>query len=182
MGTSRPFYLSELANLILDKRPKTILDIGPGFGKNGFICREYTDIWNHNYTRDTWKTRIDCVEIFEEYITDIHRNVYTNIIIEDAYEYLKRCDKYDLIIATDVVEHFERPRAIEMMNNISRKSNFFYVTIPKNVGNRGGMASNGVSFNEHEAHISGEWSLEQLSVFGNVLLFNNWIWRVSNAR
>jgi len=179
MGTSRPFYLADFANFILEQRPNSCLDIVVGFGKNGSIIREYTDIWNGNYTKDNWKTKIFGIEIFEEYITESSRFIYDDIFVMDAYDFLKmQKEKIDLIVATDVVEHFERPRAIEMMQMIKEKSNNFFVTMPKNVGNRGGHASKGVGFNKYEAHISGDWTIEQLSEFGTVKDYNNWIWCV----
>jgi hypothetical protein len=178
MGTSRPFYLSEFCNLILEKQPKTVLDIGPGFGKNGFLVREFTDIWNHRYSKESWRTKIDCIEIFPEYLNNTHRHIYNNVFIGNAYSVIDNLEDYDLIIATDIIEHFERTQAEEMMHKIINKSKNYYITIPKNVGNRGGMSQIGTSFNKYEAHISGEWSQEQLNQFGDCHLFNNWTWRI----
>ena len=48
MGTSRPFYLSEFCNFLINNRPQTILDIGPGFGKNGFLCSSANMFLNCN--------------------------------------------------------------------------------------------------------------------------------------
>ena len=179
MGTSRPFYLSDFADFVLVNQPTTCLDIGIGFGKNGSLIREYTDIWNGRYTKDNWKTRIFGIEIFEEYITDSSRYIYDQVFVMDAYEFLKiQKSKMDLIVATDVVEHFEREKAIEMMSMIKEKSNNYFITIPKNVGNRPGHSSKGVGFNKYEAHISGEWTRQELEKFGTVRDYNNWIWNI----
>lgn len=179
MGTSRPFYIPRLCNWIIDYKPESILDIGVGFGKNGFLAREYTDIWSRRYAKSSWKTKIDGIEIFEAYITDVHRDIYTSVFVGDVFDILPKLDHYDLIIATDVVEHLTRQKAVEVLKYIREKSGQYFVTIPKNVGTRGGHASEGTGFNDHEGHVSGEWSEKELKEFGNPTLLDDWIWMLN---
>ena len=65
--------------------PKSILDVGCGFGKYGFLLREVLD-WEDFYGIDQprhWKTIIDAVEIWEPYLTEIQRLIYSEIFIGD---------------------------------------------------------------------------------------------------
>lgn len=176
MGTSRPYYLSEMCNYIVQTQPKTILDIGIGFGKNGFLCREYTDIWNGNYNKKDWRTKIHGIEIFKEYLGEHQNYIYNEIFIGDAFNIIDSLDNYDLIIATDIIEHFERSHAENMIEKIKAKSKKFIITIPIHVGNRGGVQPVGLSYNKYEAHISGEWQEDELKKFGNVKKFDSHTW------
>ena len=69
----------------MDINPHSVLDIGPGFGKYGVLCREFLEIWDGRYEYK-FKRRIDCVEVFPDYITDLHRYIYNSIYTADAMD------------------------------------------------------------------------------------------------
>ncbi|MBW2991727.1 glycosyltransferase family 1 protein, partial [Candidatus Woesearchaeota archaeon] len=84
MPTSSPHQINEIMGEIMELDPSSILDIGVGFGKYGFLCREYLELWDYNNKRyGEWKREIDGIEVYEDYITDIQRKVYNNIFIGD---------------------------------------------------------------------------------------------------
>jgi|ETNvirnome_6_100_1030635.scaffolds.fasta_scaffold03223_7 2-polyprenyl-3-methyl-5-hydroxy-6-metoxy-1,4-benzoquinol methylase len=178
MGTSRPYYLSNMCSSIIKWQPKSVLDIGVGFGKNGFLCREYTDIWHGRYGKENRRTLIHGVEIFEHYIERHHKEIYDEIFIGNIVEIINSVNKYDIIIATDVIEHLKKEEAVEVLSKIKEKSHHAIVTIPINVGTRGAMKQQGLPINHHEAHISGEWTLEELLLYGKVDKFNNHTWYI----
>lgn len=41
MPTSRPHQINKILELIILTAPESLLDIGPGFGKYGFLARGY---------------------------------------------------------------------------------------------------------------------------------------------
>lgn len=86
-------------------KPTSVLDVGPGFGKYGVIFREHLDIRKRRYAKQDWQTRIDCVEVWEDYITPLHRHVYDRVIVGDIREVAPDLDTYDLVIMSDVLEH-----------------------------------------------------------------------------
>lgn len=55
MPTSSPDPITYVCKKIVEVKPNTVLDVGVGFGKYGFLAREYTDIWNDRYFREEWK-------------------------------------------------------------------------------------------------------------------------------
>jgi predicted O-methyltransferase YrrM len=97
MPTSQFYQISDIVEFIVRTNPKSILDIGVGFGKYGALAREYLDQGERLYD---WKRRIDGIEVFEEYITDIQRFYYDNIYIGNAVEVLPKLEEtYDLIFS-----------------------------------------------------------------------------------
>lgn len=58
MPTSHFYQLDQLTELIFILNPKSILDIGVGFGKYGFLAREYLNL-NRDDNYKNFKRRID---------------------------------------------------------------------------------------------------------------------------
>ena len=165
MPCSRPSALARMCNRIMEKNPMSILDIGIGFGKFGFLAREYTDVRLGRYFN--WKTRIDGIEIFEKYITQLQRDIYDNIYIGDAIDILPTLDRYDMIICSDVLEHFSEKDGAALLDSIRGKSRFSMIATPVKV-----LQQEALYDNEHERHLSA-WSEEILSNWGEVLQFEN---------
>lgn len=93
--------------------------------------------------------KIDGIEIFPNYIKEYHEYFYDNIIIQDAFKYIKEMGKeYDLIILGDVLEHFEKDTAINLLSVCIEKSKFVLLNIP--IGKYWKQtAKNGNKFEEH---------------------------------
>lgn len=159
MGTSRPTYLQEYGNFIIKLKPKSILDIGIGFGKNGYLAREYTDIWQSRILPKEWVINIDGIEIFDTYIHDATRFIYNNIFLGNVLSHMELFKNYDLIVMTDVLEHFIKSDALLLMNNIS-KANHFFITTPINPSNQ-----KEVNKNKYEEHLC-KFSHKELSQYG----------------
>lgn len=112
MPTSVPYCLPIVAGVARQLRPRSVLDVGIGFGKYGFLLREFTDIWDmtrvDDYDRDNWKTRLDGIDATPQYITPLHRYVYNDIHLGDVREVIDTLPTYDLVIMGDLLEHFEK--------------------------------------------------------------------------
>lgn len=131
MGTSNWQNISYNLELVRKLNPKTILDIGVGFGRWGILFREFLEIWENGNYDGKWARKIDGVEIYELYIQDYHKFFYDNIIIEDALEYLRRTERrYDLINCGDVIEHFNKKNGEELISLCMQKGKYVLITIP----------------------------------------------------
>jgi hypothetical protein len=111
MPSSRPNLIPTVIHIIRQLRPKSILDVGVGFGKWGHLFREYTDILEsehdpNRYKRENWQVRIDGIEGFPDYLTEMHRFIYNDIHIGNASDVIRRLPKYDVVFLGDVIEHF----------------------------------------------------------------------------
>ncbi|MHC4171492.1 MAG: FKBP-type peptidyl-prolyl cis-trans isomerase [Planctomycetota bacterium] len=165
MPCSRPSALAPVCNRIIEKNPMSVLDIGIGFGKFGFLVREYTDIRLGRYFN--WKTRIDGIEIFEKYVTRLQREIYDNIYIGNTMDILPTLGDYDMIICSDMLEHLNEKDGLFLLNLIKEKSKFAMIVTPVKV-----LRQKALYNNEHEKHIS-VWPKETLSKWGQVFQFDN---------
>jgi hypothetical protein len=109
-------------------RPKSLLELGVGFGKWGHVFREYLEITQsfddfERYRKENWTIRIDGIEGYAPYITDAHRYIYTNIYIGDFCELIKTADTYDVVFMGDVLEHVPKEKAYELLDNCLAKAN-----------------------------------------------------------
>lgn len=112
MPTSTYSQIPALIRYLQDVQPVSILDVGLGNGKLGFIARDFLDVMlGERYRREDWKIRIDGIEAFGDYIQDHQRAIYDEIYIGDACEVIDSLQTYEVIMLGDVLEHLDRARA-----------------------------------------------------------------------
>lgn len=131
MGTSNWQNISYNIELVRKLNPKTILDVGVGFGRWGILFREFLEVWDDcNYSGE-WKRIIDGVEIFPEYIKEYHKYFYSNIFVEDALKFLRKIENtYDLINLGDVIEHFTKEDGEILISQALEKAKVVIINIP----------------------------------------------------
>lgn len=134
MPSSHLHQLNEIMKLIVLTDPKSILDVGVGFGKYGFLSREYLDIWD-GYT--SWKRRIDGIEVFKEYLTPVHDFIYDNIYVGTAIDILPTLKtKYDLILLIDILEHFDYEDGIKLLEYCNKRARNIIISTPKDISDQ----------------------------------------------
>jgi len=132
MPTSNPFAISEILRRVIDLAPKSILDIGMGFGKWGVLFREMLDVWNWRIEPSEWKVRIDGIEGYKKYHNPIHDFVYNDVLFEDVRKIdWVTVSSYDLICIFDVIEHLPKVDGYSLLSKlISITNRAIYVTTP----------------------------------------------------
>src|SRR5688572_29016222 len=128
MPSSRPNTIPTVIHLLRQLAPQSILDVGVGFGKWGHLFREYTDIQESEqdparYDRENWRVKIDGIEGFPAYLTEMHRYLYNQLFTGDALEVLKTLGTYDLIFLGDIIEHLDKPAGIELLREAVAHAN-----------------------------------------------------------
>jgi len=93
------------------QQPKTILDVGIGYGIYGPAFRQWLDMGVRPY-----KTIIDGVEGFAEYRSAAWEE-YDGIIIQDIADF-NTGFKYDMIVFSDVIEHFDKLTGAHVVNKL----------------------------------------------------------------
>lgn len=156
MPVSIQFQITPCVNRIIGLQPKSVLDVGCGFGKWGYLCREYLDAFHGRWKREDWAARIDGIEFFEPYIQDHQRALYSNIMIGDIRDLCKDIDEYDLIIAGDVIEHMHKDEAEAVVETLYAKARKMLIV---NIPLGGGWDHPEQYGNSAELHRS-EWYLE----------------------
>jgi hypothetical protein len=142
--------MSEICQAVISTAPKTILDVGVGFGHYGTLMRTYADVFWGRYHPDEWNCKITGVEAFPEYIHDASRYVYDDIIerpIEDVVELLPT---YDLIFCGDMIEHLPKDLGVAVLNKLKELSRVLVVVAPLGMDWVQGEAF-GNPFEEHKA-------------------------------
>jgi 2-polyprenyl-3-methyl-5-hydroxy-6-metoxy-1,4-benzoquinol methylase len=155
--------ISPLAWLIREVNPQSVLDIGAGFGKYGFLAREYLELWFRTTDYSKRTRRIDAIEVFGPYVTPLQRLIYDEIHVADAVEILPQLATYDLVLLIDVLEHLGKPDGIRLIKAALLKGTFVIVSTPKN------PAPQGAHFgNVHEKHTSA-WTKRELTAVAPAL-------------
>lgn len=157
MPTSKPEIITPVAKKILELQPTSVLDIGVGHGKWGFIAREYTDIWQWRHYKPEWKVRIDGIEVFEKYHNPVWDYAYDAIHTGDATDIIKSLNKYQLCIMIDVLEHFTKQNGLWLVNQILNHSTYAIISYSN-------CPQGSVRGNDHEEHLS-EWGLHDFKPF-----------------
>lgn len=163
MPTSKPLALNHICNYILNQQPRRVLDIGIGFGKWGFLAREYTDIWQQRIKPPQWRTTIHGVEAYAEYITPASSYVYDDIFIGNAIEIIKTLDRYQLIICVAMLEHLEKNQGLAFLSDCKQKADVCFFALPVATSLKAGRHNP----NPYERHKS-QWKREELAQFGKV--------------
>lgn len=162
MPTSYHGYISEVVEIVRRAKPKSVLDIGIGFGKWGHLFREYLDVMNGRVFKKEWQVRIDGVEIFEPYIMEHQQHIYSNIYLGDIVKVIDNLPGYDLIFTSDVIEHIEKDKAKELIGKIRNKCETFVAVVP--MGKVWLNSQGSLYGNDHEAHIS-DWYVEDFQPY-----------------
>jgi len=147
MPTSDLYNIVPIVSVISSLNPKSVLDIGCGFGKYGMLMREYLEIWQDRLHPDTWETKIFGIDAFENYRNPIWEFAYNQVYIGDAELILPTLESFDLILIADVIEHFEKDNAVNLVSKCLEKSKVVLISTPRE------FYAQGDSFgNKHEVH------------------------------
>lgn len=169
MPSSTWVHLSDVLTSILTVQPTSVLDVGVGFGKWGYLCREYLDIGKRRLKPTDWKTTIDGIEPFEEYLQPHQNWLYDDLFVGTVQEWIEankaseKVQQYDLVIFGDILEHLPRHVALSVLEffqaYVARK--LIVVGIPLGPNWKQGE----VCGNELETHVSA-WEVDDLKLFG----------------
>jgi hypothetical protein len=131
MPTSQYRVISSILDKIRvvhrSKPIESVLDVGIGFGKYGYLIRELLDIRFKRYEKKSWLTRIDGVEIFPNYITLCHEYIYNKIYYGDIYGVSSTLDNYDLVLLFEVLEHMPKERGKKVIKELYKRTNKLFM-------------------------------------------------------
>ena len=167
MPSSRYDVIPFVLDLVTKWQPRSILDLGVGYGKYGVLFREYLDIWKVDKPYSKKVLRLIGVEAFEEYRNPIW-DVYDKVIIGDVNSEKVKAElaeeKFGLLFLGDVLEHFEKEEGKRLIGSLNYDK--IIIVTPLHV-----LDQKAVYGNEFETHKS-SWKWQdfpnlQLQVINN---------------
>jgi SAM-dependent methyltransferase len=119
MPTSEAWQIPWVCDVIARQRPRSVLDVGAGYGKYGLLAREYSPAVERVDAIDVSRPRYEGYD--HVYVGDVTR--LDDVLPADA-------PRYDLALFLDVIEHFEKPRGWAALEAITRRARRVLVTTP----------------------------------------------------
>jgi hypothetical protein len=169
MPTSPYSHLSLYVEYLMDVKPESMLDIGLGNGKMGFIARDLLDVmYGERYKRKEWLLKLDGIEVFDDYIQAHQKAIYDKIYIGDAFSVIDSLGNYDLVVMGDVLEHFPKEKGWEMLDKcVSHTGKALALFVPLGSGWHQGA----IYGNECERHLSSwhQYEFDAMSKFFHIL-------------
>jgi len=144
----------------LRNKKLTVLDIGCGIGHNGFIFREMFDIRYMRLKPKDWLHWVEAIEVHGDYKNPVWDYVYNQVTIGNCLKVIPGIDKkFDVILATEILEHFDKKDAYLLLDTLLEKlkeGGSIIVTIP--VGDKDSILEQkelyGNVHEEHKTHLT----------------------------
>ncbi|CAN5877124.1 hypothetical protein BH23THE1_BH23THE1_33010 [soil metagenome] len=160
MPSSQYYQIPKIIEMLISINPHSVIDIGSGFGKFGVLCREYLDLRDGRQKYE-FKRRIDCVEVFHDYISPLHNYVYNKTYNDNILDIVSKLKlRYDLVLLIDVLEHFEKNDGKELLKTLLKNNEGIIISTPKKPSPQKDAFGN-----IYETHRS-VWSKRDLKRFG----------------
>ena len=171
MPHSQTTQLGKIVNVMKQRSPTSILDVGVGMGVYGFLARMFVNLEDLFYidgehsrykTMDERTIRIDGIEGFAKYLNPVHDFVYNRMMTGNALDILPTipAKSYDMVLAIDILEHFTREDGLTFLAELKRVAKkSVLVSTPKE------FIEQHIELNHFEDHLS-LWSQQDLMEAG----------------
>ncbi len=137
MASSFPDQIPVVVHLLQKLQPSTLLDVGKGLGKYGFLAHEYAGL-RLDQAPDPSKTvaaqsrlQTDAVEVERTFLwphlSHFYRRVYVGKI-EELYPTLPR---YDVVLMADVIEHLTKEDGARIVSHFLKQGSRVVISTPK---------------------------------------------------
>lgn len=142
MASSFSAQIPVIINVIQQLRPATVLDVGKGFGKYGFLIHEYVGI-DSSRRPDPSKTlseqsaiAIDAVECNPDYMWPHIRQLYRQTYIGRIEELHSTLPRYDLVLMCDVIEHLDKAAGLKVVQHFIVSGSAVLISSPTDYFNQ----------------------------------------------
>jgi SAM-dependent methyltransferase len=138
MASSFIEQVAVVAPLLQQLAPTSVLDIGKGFGKYGFLLHECVGITEDvtpdptRKFKDQSTVRVDGVEIQPNYMLPHMEHIYDEIHMGDITEIYPTLTGYDVVLMADVIEHLDKDKGIEVLKHFLADGSAIVVSTPYN--------------------------------------------------
>lgn len=137
MASSYADQIPTIVHLLQALAPRTMLDVGKGFGKYGFLTHEYAGIAMHSRPdpsktlRDQSAVSIDAVEVQPNYMWPHLAQLYRDIRVGDIVDLYADLNGYDVVLMADVIEHIPKPDGTAIVEHFVADGSAVIISTPK---------------------------------------------------
>lgn len=180
MPSSDNRTISTIMHSIIGIFPKSILDLGVGYGKYGALCREYVDFnraEKHYLDKSDWNISIVGVEGFEKYRNPLW-NIYDYVRIEDFGDgqHWPFYQNFDLVLLLDSLEHLDADQGFRLLTFLCRHNKNVLVSLPEGENPQADAFGN-----EFERHRS-TWTADKLQAMGGEIIYKGEVCSAAHFR
>lgn len=139
-----------IMNEVYRLQPKTVLDLGIGFGKYGPLLREVLDGMLGRCRPEQWQARIEGSEAHHAYDNpcwECYSMVYAEDFTQDPP------DGYDLVLMIDSLEHLEPEQGRKFLEDLVANNRHVIISVPVVPMPQGAVYGN--EFETHRTHHDG---------------------------
>ena len=137
MASSYAAQIPMLIYVLRQLAPRTVLDVGKGFGKYGFLIHEQVGIPMSERPdpsrtlSEQSRVAIDAVEIQPDYLFPHLEHIYRRVFLGDIVDLYSDLHGYDTILMADVIEHLEKPNALRVLTHFLDHGASVVIATPK---------------------------------------------------
>lgn len=167
MASSFIDQIPSIIHLVQRLKPSTILDVGKGFGKYGFLIHEYVGISTQKKINPSQSLKfqssvaIDAVEVDTDLLLPHLDHLYNKVYFGDILDIYRDLPTYQLILMVDIIEHIDKGKALKMLKFYLEQGCRIIVATPINYFQQHLYDS---KFEEHVSH----WSAKDFEQVGFV--------------
>jgi len=130
MGTSHFHQIPGLMRYVEALKPASILEIGSGIGKWGFLCRDRLEFFEGRYDKQSWRTLIYGIEMCAAYRNPIWEYCYDRMWVGDVLGLIGIAPAVDLVLMADVIEHIPKNHGRELLAKVQTKARHLLISTP----------------------------------------------------
>lgn len=136
MASSFINQIPVIIHLVQKLNPLTLLDIGKGFGKYGFLVHEYVGINNTKkidpakMLKEQSKLLIDAVEVDPDLMMPHLQQLYNKVYFGDILEMYKELPAYDTVLMIDIIEHIDKKGALLLLKQLLQQGTDIIIATP----------------------------------------------------
>lgn len=128
MGSSSSVLVHKVLQQVYAIKPRSMLDVGYGTGKWGYLIREKAELRKGRKRKD-FVLRIDGVDIENRWHTPVHDYIYDDLFHEDIRKWEPK-RTYDMILMGDILEHLTKTEGMAVLKKYLKKCRYLILSSP----------------------------------------------------
>ncbi len=142
----------------------SVLDVGCGYGKWGFLAKKY--FWNTENGDIMREPFVAGVDLYSPNLARLNKHSIYNLLTQsNAMRLPFKDNSFDTIIAMEIIEHMPEEDGFKLLSELERVARKrVMLSTPNKLDLRGGVEDES-GFNPHEAHLSW-WKIKTFKKLG----------------